>query len=278
MPIRIGFTERGDGGRDVDTWLPKVRNHEVDGAVIVTKTITAKLARTLLDLWQDGYHRLILHCTCTGWGGSYMEPGGFLPYDQIHALRTLSREGFPLRNAVLRIDPIIPSKEGIDRAIDVLHGAAFAGLFDDMADSPRLRFSILDSYPHVRARFAAAGVDTPYGDSFTAPPYMLQNAYGRLHACHDRLSSRHTMPAFETCAESYTGQYLSTHPDAPFKANVGCLSDNDLRIMGFSDEEINSVTGLNPQNRKGCCCLSCKTELLGRRHPCPNGCLYCYWK
>lgn len=278
MPIKIGFTERGDGGRDVDTWLPKVRNHEVNGAVIVTKTITAKLAKVLLDLWQDGYHRLILHCTCTGWGGSYMEPGGFLPYDQIHALRALCYEGFPLHNTVLRIDPIIPTKEGIGKAVEVLQGAAFAGLFDDMTDSPRLRFSILDNYPHTRARFAAAGIDAPYGNNFTAPPYMLQNTYERLHACHDELSSRHTMPALETCAESYTGQYLSTHPDAPFKANVGCLSDNDLRIMGFTDEEINSVTGLNPQNRKGCCCLSCKTELLERRHPCPNGCLYCYWK
>lgn len=179
---------------------------------------------------------------------------------------------------MLRIDPIIPTKEGIGNAISVLQGAEFAGLFDDVTNSPRLRFSILDCYPHTRARFAAAGADLPYGDNFIAPLHMMRDAYEQLHECHARLSKRHILPTFETCAESYTGQYLSVFPNAPFKANVGCLSDNDLRIMGFSEDEINSVTGVNPQNRKACRCLSCKTELLERRHPCPNGCLYCYWK
>lgn len=279
MPnIKIGFTERGDGGRDVDTWLPKVKAGSVDGIIVVTKTLTTKCANALLDLWKDGFRKIILHVTCTGWGESYIEPNAFNPYDQIHAMKMLTYEGFPLKNCVLRIDPIIPTMEGIFRAKQILYAASFAGFFEYPNDVPRIRFSVLDNYPHVRQRFAAAGGPELYDGAFQAPEKDLLRLHMALHEIHQELSAYCSVPYFETCAETFTQKYVASHKDAPFKANVGCLSETDLRIMGFTDEQIKTVTGINPQNRSGCHCLSCKTELLEHRHPCQNGCLYCYWK
>ena len=73
---------------------------------------------------------------------------------------------------------------------------------------------------------------------------------------------------YELCAEDSFSSMLRN------SQIVGCVSNKDLYIMGIPIEPMT----INPQNRSGCHCLSCKTELLTRRTPCPNGCVYCFWK
>lgn len=55
----------------------------------------------------------------------------------------------------------------------------------------------------------------------------------------------------------------------------GCVSKADLDILGLP---VPAGITSNPQNRTGCHCLSIKGELLDHRAPCPNKCIYCYWK
>ena len=74
---------------------------------------------------------------------------------------------------------------------------------------------------------------------------------------------------FETCAEMYLSQYANCFEGS------GCVGKKDLEIMGL---EIPNNLLKNMQNRKGCHCLSCKTELLSCKNRCPHQCLYCYWK
>lgn len=76
---------------------------------------------------------------------------------------------------------------------------------------------------------------------------------------------------YEVCAEDYLAKRLRD------SMIIGCISPKDLRIMGIPYANLNELS-INPQNRKGCHCLSCKTELLTDRKQCPNGCVYCFWK
>lgn len=73
---------------------------------------------------------------------------------------------------------------------------------------------------------------------------------------------------FEACAEP---ELVNLSKNVKM---TGCISAKDLRLMGLPLEG----NAVNPQNRKGCKCLACKTELLSNRRQCPHGCVYCYWR
>ena len=61
--IRIGITERGDGGLDYVTWERNLPS--VDGAIIITKNLTHQGFRDAMLRNKD---KLILHATITGYG------------------------------------------------------------------------------------------------------------------------------------------------------------------------------------------------------------------
>lgn len=161
---------------------------------------------------------------------------------------------FPKDQVVLRIDPIIPTAEGVIRVENVLMTALSMGLLPAM----RVRISILDNYKHVQQRFALAGLEPLYGGYFNAPADEWLRVQGLL--------CRFQNITFETCAEK--------NIPTPNAKQVGCVSYADLSIMGLPTPSMDE----NPQNRKNCLCLSCKTELLINRCRCGHKCLYCYWK
>lgn len=248
--MKIGITEYGDAGRDL-RWFSKM--HSVDGAVLITKTITKTFGETLLTVQKP----VILHATCTGWGGSYMEPHVYEYSDTLTAVQRLIQRGFPRERIVIRIDPIIPIDEGLERCRKVLEGVEKIFGCDT-----RIRVSIMDEYPHVRARIGRS----LYNNCFTAPEHMMKAAAAVLN---------NFAFTYETCAEDrFVGM---------LKKGVvrGCISRMDLELMGISADGYMTE---NPQHRSGCHCLSCKTELLRpdaigvKVNPCPNGCLYCFWK
>lgn len=245
--MNIGITERGDASLDY-SWMKKM--HTVDGAILITKNVSS----SFIDAVMQQSKPVIVHATCTGWGGTWLEPNVPAYMTQLNNIKSLLAAGFPKSRVVLRIDPIIPTDEGIAKACAVIEEAKRMCLLPGM----RVRVSVLDEYPHVRDRLIAAGHGPFLNGYFQASYY----AFSRI----DEILSSYKID-IETCAEPHLNHSL-------WFERLGCVSECDLKIMGLPVEE----SAVNPQNRKGCLCLSCKTELLANKHPCAHGCLYCYWK
>lgn len=253
MHMNIGITEYGDAGIDF-RWEQKL--HTVDGAVLITKNLNTTFIQKVLESMQQ--HKIIVHCTCTGWGGTIIEPNVPDFKTQLNHLKELILAGFPAKQIVLRIDPIFPSEAGLQRVKDVLDYYHSLNLPEDEI---RLRMSLIDEYPHVRERYAKNGLQPLYGGRFY-PSYEQINAVGNLLSSYPY--------TFCTCAEDkLADKFPNTFEIA------GCISKTDLEILGIA-YDANLYT--NPQNRNMCHCLSCKTELLKPRKKCPHGCLYCFWK
>ena len=260
--IRIGITERGDAGIDL-SWVRKTG--QCNGVIAITKNLTSNAAEEILKLHKNGYP-CILHATCTGWGATRIEPNVPRPENQIQSVMNLIHAGFPMKNVVLRIDPIIPSEDGLNRVHRVVKIAMDTGLDFNKA---RIRISVLDEYRHVKARLQAAGLHTIYpGSDFYAKPENFRYVTQNLREIQTEIARRQNIaPKFRCCAEPAL-------TDQDLYVQTGCVSDEDLAIMGLNY----SHTGINPQNRNGCKCLQCKYELLENRHRCPHQCIYCYWK
>lgn len=252
--MKIGITERGDAGLDY-TWHDKLANHEVNGAVLITKNISPLFIKKVMELYNAGFTQIIIHCGCTGWGETIIEPNVPQYKTQLQGICDLIRCGFPINNLVLRIDPIFPTQNGLRRVCKVIEHAKSIGLLPQI----RVRISVLDEYKHVKERFKELGYQPIYGDSFYAPKQMMDDVVKTLSQFDIQ---------FECCAEnllSNGNQFIHT----------GCISERDLRIMGL-DIPTNMLQ--NMQQRNGCKCLSCKTELLTQKHQCPHKCAYCYWR
>lgn len=241
--MRIGITEAGDASLDY-TWLDKINS--CDGVILITKNITDHFITTVMPY----KHKVIIHATCTGMGSTVVEPNVPTYTQQLSQVSKLIAAGFPANQITVRIDPIIPTEKGLQTAQKVI----------DASPVRRFRFSVLDAYPHVRARFTAAGIKLPYGNSFQA-----SNA--QFDMLKNWLAGQSPNDTFECCAED---RLLNL----PNVQATGCVSEKDINLLGLTLDAV-YPTGLQ---RKACRCLSCKTELLTHKQRCPHGCLYCYWK
>lgn len=246
--IKIGITERGDAGINM-AWVDKLQF--VDGAVLISKNFTEQFAQNVLASTKP----LILHCTCTGYGHSELEPNVPDYKIQLNSLKNIIDRGFNPACCVLRIDPIFPSEKGLNRVREVLN--YFISLNTGIT---RIRVSIVDEYPHVRERYAQRGWTPLYNGNFGPSKEQVEAVAHLLNAYSF---------TYEVCAENYLAQRLR---DSQI---LGCVSVKDLHAMGIPADEAMTV---NPQKRTGCHCLSCKTELLTERKPCPHQCVYCFWK
>lgn len=248
--MKIGITERGDAGINLG-WVSKVNT--VDGMVLITKNLTEMFCLQVLNLYNKGY-KIIVHCTCTGYGSSELEPNVPDYKTQLNSLKNMIDRGFPADHCVLRIDPIFPSEKGLNRVRDVLH--YFMSLNTGVT---RIRISLVDEYRHVKERYRQRGWNPLYGDNFY-PSYEQKKLVANV-------LNQYSF-TYELCAED---DFLKMLNNGQI---IGCISAKDLHIMGIPVEEMS----INPQNRKGCHCLACKTELLTDRKPCPHGCVYCFWR
>lgn len=238
---RIGITEAGEVSFDLSVF-----DRLYEGNIIITKRLTDKLNDKLVE-HQD---KIILHLTCTGYGGTVLEP--FVPTVEqtYNKFLQLINKGFPISHVVLRIDPCIPTEKGKDVMISVVETFKDSGI-------RRVRFSVLDMYNHVKERFIEKGLPIPY-DTFHAPLNDRKELYKILQA----YGSNYKFDV-EACGE-------------PGIDSVSCLSQKDIDILGLTDKI--TLIG-NKEQRKSCGCPSNKTELLkGKPHQCSNSCLYCFWK
>lgn len=239
----IGITETGEVAFDLSVF-----DRLYNGNIIITKRLTDRLIEKLVE-HSD---KIILHLTCTGLGNTKVEP--FVPtLEQTYEkFKQLLNAGFPVSHVVLRIDPIIPTDKGIATAERVVQT-----FFKDNLGIKRVRYSILDMYPHVKERFTDAGFPIPY-DTFHAPldirlkvANMLNN-YGVEYEFFT-----------EACGE-------------PGIVSVSCLSQKDIDILGLTDKI--TLIG-NAEQRKHCNCPSNKKQILQQRpQRCSNKCVYCFWK
>ncbi len=244
--MRIGITERGDPSIDF-SWVNKVQL--VDGLILITKNLTDKV----IECCKPNLNKIIFHVTCTGYGGSIVEPNIPDYKKQLAQACKLLDLGIPVERVVIRVDPIIPTNKGLAKARLVIEDAINMGFV-------RFRVSILDCYPHVRERFKENGLPLPYGDYFTASDKMFNDVSEVLMD----LRNKYPKIVIETCAEGKLQGVEQT----------GCVSKKDFELLGLSLENIDTAG----YQRKGCLCCSAKTELLSDKKQCPYKCLYCYWK
>lgn len=94
--IKFGITEAGDAGLDY-SWANKL----LDGNIIITKHLTAQNDK-LIDLLLKNKNKIILHVTCTGYGGTKMEPNVPKPQEVYNGVNELISRGFPEKQIVLR--------------------------------------------------------------------------------------------------------------------------------------------------------------------------------
>ena len=227
-------------------------------------------------------HKVVLHATCTGYGGTVLEKNVPDYKWQLEQVKKLISMGFPREQIVIRVDPVIPTYKGFGnlmKVVSYIHN-----------DVKRFRVSVLDNYKHVQERFKKNGLPVLYNGNFQASFQDFDNMDSVLR----QMKSIYGV-TFESCAEQYLKE----------AEKVGCVSQKDLSLFGLKQD----TTELKGQ-RKTCLCIAGKTEMLTHKrygkckkfgiddslggscgvgnncktcehhevYGCPNACLYCYWK
>ena len=255
----IGITERGDAGIDL-SWANRL--DEVQGAIIITKCIVGKRFQETLLANKD---HLILHADITGNGGTIFEPN-VVPYtESFKALHDIIDAGFDPKHIVLRCDPIIPTQDGMRNMTTM-----FRQFLQENFGITRIRVSVLDNYRHVKERFAKYNLPILYNGYFQAP----DSTFEYIAKQFDQLFHNHPEISIECCAEPKLAQAADRLHTKSIEW-CGCCGFKDAEILNISLPE---HIGVNPQNRKGCLCITAKKELLTHPKPCPHKCLYCYWQ
>lgn len=238
---RIGTCEAGEIAYNLDAF-----DRLYKGNIIITKRLTDKLIEKLIE----NKDKIILHLTVTGMGNTRIEPFVPTPQKTLEKLHKLLDGGFPTSHIVLRVDPIVPTRKGVETAIGVLK--LFRGL-----GIKRVRISFLDNYKHVRERFKEIGVEL-YDGNFHAPLKERLKCLTAIKYSAEECGYETVEACGEPCIDS-----------------IPCLSQKDIDILGLTDEIL--LEG-SAEQRKNCGCPANKSELLRiKPHQCEHKCLYCYW-
>lgn len=249
---KIGITELADPSSNL-TWVDRLCSK---ANIIITKNLDPIIPQILANK-----HRIILHVTCTGFGGTPLEPGVPPAPIQIMATNKLIKLGFPISQIVLRLDPII----FVGNIKDVMLHDTVMQYFADMGIT-RCRYSFLDQYDHVKRNLVALGIQPEKG--FTYSRRQIE-----LHTKHLQEKWGFTFH-LEACAEE------TIHKQA-------CISQMDIDILkrnaNITGADIKGLANIQlvgcKGSRKLCSCPLNKFELM-RAVPgkCPLSCTYCFWK
>lgn len=231
----VGITENGDAAVDY-SWYNKIGSSLF--SVIITKKATPQFVRSVIEKRE----KIILHLTCTGWGGTQLEPNAYEVEKTRDAFDCLISQGFPIAQIVLRVDPVIPTQQGIERVELVLQAFADSGI-------KRLRYSFIDNFPRIRSTMHAMGFDLPW-ETIHASQKQRDLFYS--------LIVHYPQFQYESCAEK------DEH-------KLGCISPRDFEVLHLDVPKLKRA-----HIRPGCLCCTLKTELLESTKLCPIGCAYCY--
>jgi DNA repair photolyase len=244
---QIGITENTDAAYSIDwnRWALEKR----EPTVLITKNI-----KKLLEDYPgiENQSNIIFHATITGYGGSFIEPGIPKPTETLATLKDIKLKD----RIVVRIDPIIPVQESIERSIQVFTIAKDMGY-------ERFRISCLDLYPHVLKRL----------EKYTLLHYDLKTIYDwdMAHSGgeHQAYMVHANYVLRKRIFDAFPGADLCGEPG--FKCS-GCVSRTDLELFGIEPE----ARYVKNDQREFCNCLGIKKELC-HSHDCPGKCIYCYW-
>lgn len=236
----VGITETGDVSYNLEIF-----DNLYDANIIITKRLTDKLIDKLIE-HKD---KCILHITCTGLGKK-LEPLVPTKEETFNKFVQLIDKGFPVKQVVLRIDPIIPTNKGINNALGVMKLFQNSGI-------TRVRFSSFDMYSHVKDRFNDAKIPLPY-ETF-----------------HADLAKRKYLEDVMKIATFMMDADLEACGEPDLTTTSGCISQKDIDILGLTDKI--TLVG-NAEQRKNCLCPKNKQQLIkGKPSPCKNNCIYCFW-
>lgn len=242
---RIGITETSD-----PAFHPEIFDNLCEANIIITKHITDKI----IDKLIENKERCILHASVTGMGGTKIEPLVPTIEQSVNKMKKLIDKGFPVKQIVLRIDPIVPTEKGVNTAMKVIDAFKNFGI-------ERVRISFLDMYNHVKERFNCAGITLPY-DSFHADLTTRVAAHQKLM----QYALSNNYKCVETCGE-------------PGFTETPCISQKDVDILNLTDKI--QLVGKKEQ-RTSCSCPVNKKELISyakrKEIKCGHSCLYCYMK
>lgn len=246
----IGITERGDAALNTK-WIDYIKKGGY--AILISKDPVKLFEIIHKNLTDDECKRVIIHCTITGYAGTDLEPNVPLLDEGTFETELSSPSGISTKVAkmVLRVDPIIPTEEGLKVAEKVIDKWSY--YFEE------IRISFIDNYYHIQNR----GVKLPW-KTLHAP--LNDRKWAHAEIC-DLL--------YKKLGSNWLKEHkVSVCGEPGFECN-GCVSVDDLIHLGLAWDNLNNE--LKGQ-RKFCNCLANKVELLNNRHPCKHGCKYCYWK
>lgn len=249
----FGITEAGDASMNYE-WEEKL--NEIDGCILITKNLTQKFIKRLL-MYKN--KPIILHVSCTGYGKTVLEKNLPTYKETIENLKILLNNGWDIKRTVFRIDPIIPTKKGIQLFENVLRTVK-----EEIPELKRFRISVMDNYPHIQKRFKKIGLPELYSNYFQAS----FSEFKELNEKIKELKEIYSDISIESCAET----------KLPETERFGCVSERDFEILDLhlDNKELKG-------QRKNCLCVCAKKELLTYKYNQTGynhcyGCLYCYWK
>lgn len=248
----VGITE-GYDPHFSDSWF--LLDDFADFSIIISKGLPTKEGQKRM---LANPQRYIFHAGMTGMGGSVNEPNVKPWKEQLTAVEDFVQRGFPRDHVVIRIDPIMPFKPGIELAKEVATAAFEKGF-------KVFRYSFMDAYAHVQKRYAEKGIsDLLTSDRIKAQKEQAEKA---MHIWFDFCTTMEAKGCqFFTCAEGWI---------APTHHVVGCVSGRDFDLCGIPRSR---MFGTTSKQRSSCECDGSKFELMPHlKVRCPHKCTYCFW-
>ena len=185
--------------------------------------------------------------TITGWGGTWLEPNVPPPDKMISWLHyAYGKLGDRVR---LRIDPIVPSQEGFNKACSIAK---------QILVPIRTIVSILQFYKGMEETFRKLDIKSSIytdksGRAWFPKREVAAEAYRRLKYANPNLT-------YQFCGMPY--EVGDTH--------TGCVDDDLLAAIG-----VTNFKRIKPGvQRPGCKCVIQKRQLVSG--PCKHACQYCY--
>lgn len=237
---RIYTTEMCD---PINHW-DKIKKSILDGIPVVAYS-KAPIPDDIINLNKTNFS---ISYTITGWGGTWLESNVLDPEVMINEFNKAS---VILKNRVLlRIDPIIPTKEGIDKAIHVLKGIMYP---------IRVITSVLQIYKDQIDIIKKLGVDES----------LYSVVSGRARFVRREVANR-VISLMHVARPNINIQMCGMPYKVEGSIHTGCIDDALLKAMGIN-EYIRIQPGVQ---RPGCKCVISKKQLISG--PCEHTCAYCY--
>lgn len=219
-------------------------------AAINEPLIVYSKAKVPIDFFCDN-PQIGLNLTISGWGNTWLEPNVPDANEMIDHLNEVISK-INVDRVRLRIDPGVPTKEGIKRASKVL---------TEVVKLPKTITSVIQFYSGHKAIFEKLKIDMSY--------YKIK-------------SGRAIFPE-KVIAERWFECLLEARPDSksllsfcgmPYEIensnHTGCVDRDLLNAMGFSE-----FAEIQPgRQRPGCKCVIKKKQACNGY--CDHGCKYCY--